>query len=142
MLSLVHGKSRCLLSDVSACLQSTCKFENGCLYCIAAATSSGAAYKVQCLAQQATHCSNASVSPEKVGNVQEIVFGWPFSEYERQAYSVQAHRVLEAVGLQQIPVATPLQQLSGGYKRRVALAVQLVRRPAVRAHTLWSLACH
>lgn len=65
------------------------------------------------------------------GILQEIVFGWPFSELERQAYSVQAHRVLEAVGLKQIPVATPLQQLSGGYKRRVALAVQLVRRPAV-----------
>ena len=65
------------------------------------------------------------------GILQEIVFGWPFSELERQAYSVQAHRVLQAVGLTQIPVATPLQQLSGGYKRRVALAVQLVRRPAV-----------
>ena len=62
---------------------------------------------------------------------QEITFGWPFNEYERQAYSVQAHRVLEAVGLKHIPVTTPLQQLSGGYKRRVALAVQLVRRPAV-----------
>ena len=67
--------------------------------------------------------------------LQEIVFGWPFSELERQAYSVQAHRVLEAVGLKQIPVATPLQQLSGGYKRRVALAVQLVRRPAVSSLT-------
>ena len=66
------------------------------------------------------------------GILQEIIFGWPFSELERQAYSVQAHRVLEAVGLKQIPVATPLQQLSGGYKRRVALAVQLIRRPAVR----------
>lgn len=65
------------------------------------------------------------------GDLQEIVFGWPFSEVERQAYAVQAHRVMEAVGLRQIPVATPLQQLSGGYKRRVALAVQLVRRPAV-----------
>lgn len=64
--------------------------------------------------------------------MQEIVFGWPFDEYERQALSAQAHRVLEAVGLKHIPVATPLQQLSGGYKRRVALAVQLVRRPAVR----------
>lgn len=63
--------------------------------------------------------------------LQEVVFGWPFDEYERQAYSVQAHRVLEAVGLTHIPVQTPLQQLSGGYKRRVALAVQLVRRPAV-----------
>lgn len=62
---------------------------------------------------------------------EEITFGWPFNEYERQAYSVQAHRVLEAVGLKHIPVTTPLQQLSGGYKRRVALAVQLVRRPAV-----------
>ncbi|KAL0041839.1 hypothetical protein WJX79_006189 [Trebouxia sp. C0005] len=62
---------------------------------------------------------------------EEITFGWPFDEYERQAYSVQAHRVLEAVGLKHIPVQTPLQQLSGGFKRRVALAVQLVRRPAV-----------
>ena len=38
---------------------------------------------------------------------------------------------MEAVGLKHIPVETPLQQLSGGYKRRIALAVQLVRRPAV-----------
>lgn len=61
---------------------------------------------------------------------------------------MQAHRVLDAVGLKQIPVATPLQQLSGGYKRRVALAVQLVRRPAVSSlvppptlpsPTLWTL---
>ena len=73
--------------------------------------------------------SDASESP--IAQLQEMVFGWPFSEYERQVYSVQAHRVLEAVGLKQIPVATPLQQLSGGFKRRVALAVQLVRRPTV-----------
>ena len=72
--------------------------------------------------------------------MQEIVFGWPFNKYERQAYSAQAHRVLEAVGLRHIPVTTPLQQLSGGYKRRVALAVQLVRRPAVRLYRLHSAA--
>lgn len=77
-------------------------------------------------------------------HVQEIVFGWPFNEYERQAYAVQAHRVLEAVGLKQIPVATPLQQLSGGYKRRVALAVQLVRRPAVSSplHPVSPVTCN
>ena len=63
--------------------------------------------------------------------VQELVFGWPVDELERQALSVQAHQVRQAVGLKQFPVATPLKQLSGGYKRRVALAVQLVRRPAV-----------
>ena len=63
--------------------------------------------------------------------MQELVYGWPVDELERQALSVQAHQVMQAVGLKQFPVATPLKQLSGGYKRRVALAVQLVRRPAV-----------
>ena len=68
------------------------------------------------------------------------MFGWPADPYERQAYSVQAHRVLEAVGLKHIALSTPLKQLSGGYKRRVALAVQLVRRPAVR-HLLLAITC-
>jgi energy-coupling factor transporter ATP-binding protein EcfA2 len=38
-------------------------------------------------------------------------------------------QILAAVGLDSLPIDTPLCQLSGGYKRRVALAVQLVRSP-------------
>jgi len=37
--------------------------------------------------------------------------------------------VLDAVGLRGMPLDTPLETLSGGYKRRVALAVQLIRQP-------------
>jgi energy-coupling factor transporter ATP-binding protein EcfA2 len=35
------------------------------------------------------------------------------------------------MGPAQVPLETPLRQLSDGYKRRCALAVALVRRPSV-----------
>lgn len=40
-------------------------------------------------------------------------------------------QVLEAVGLQQIPLHVPPWALSGGQQRRLALAIQLVRGPAL-----------
>lgn len=86
-------------------------------------------------AELAKRCGLVFQFPERyfLGDTlqQELIFGWPVDELERQALSIQAHQVMQAVGLKQFPVATPLKQLSGGYKRRVALAVQLVRRPAV-----------
>ena len=63
--------------------------------------------------------------------VQELSFGWPTDPWQRQAASAQLGGVLEAVDLADIPLRTPLRQLSDGYKRRVALAVQLARRPSL-----------
>lgn len=63
---------------------------------------------------------------------QELTVGWPLSPeqvLERQALAVRTQQVLAAVGLEQLPLDVPLAHLSDGYKRRVALAVQLVRRP-------------
>lgn len=48
-----------------------------------------------------------------------------------QLLSSRAAVVLPALGLSHIPLETPLQTLSDGYKRRCALAVALVRRPSV-----------
>lgn len=45
-----------------------------------------------------------------------------------QQLSARAGVVLDALGLDHIPLDTPLRQLSDGYKRRCALAVALVRR--------------
>lgn len=39
--------------------------------------------------------------------------------------------VMQAVGLAHIPVNVPPWALSGGQQRRLALAIQLVRRPAL-----------
>lgn len=65
---------------------------------------------------------------------QEITVGWPLTpekEMERQALSARAYTVLSAVGLEKTPLDTPLAKLSDGYKRRVALALQLIRRPGL-----------
>ncbi|PRW20876.1 ABC transporter I family member chloroplastic [Chlorella sorokiniana] len=62
----------------------------------------------------------------------ELTVGWPLAPeqvLERQALAVRTHQVLAAVGLEELPLDVPLAHLSDGYKRRVALAVQLVRRP-------------
>ena len=44
---------------------------------------------------------------------------------------MQLRDVLRAVDLDHISINTPLRQLSDGYKRRVALAVQLARQPSL-----------
>jgi len=61
----------------------------------------------------------------------ELTFGWPYDPWQRKAASMQLTSVLEAVDLDHISVKTPLSQLSDGYKRRVALAVQLARQPSL-----------
>ena len=63
--------------------------------------------------------------------VQELTFAWPADPWQRQAASAQLSSVLQAVDLDHISIKTPLKQLSDGYKRRVALAVQLARHPSL-----------
>jgi energy-coupling factor transporter ATP-binding protein EcfA2 len=65
---------------------------------------------------------------------EELTAGWPLGDtpeglFARQALATRASKVLSAVGLDSFPITTRLSALSDGYKRRVALAVQLVRRP-------------
>lgn len=65
---------------------------------------------------------------------EELTAGWPMGDtqeglFARQALAIRASKVLSAVGLDSFPITTRLSALSDGYKRRVALAVQLVRRP-------------
>lgn len=63
----------------------------------------------------------------------ELTISWPTTGPTAMAVqhmlTTRTYKVLDAVGLRHIPLDTPLDQLSGGYKRRVALAVQLVRQP-------------
>eukprot|EP00887_Chlorella_sp_A99_P007857 scaffold20.g7857.t1 len=62
---------------------------------------------------------------------QELTAGWPaLPEGLAQRQTLVARTHAEA-GLAHLPLDTPLSSLSDGYKRRVALAVQLVRRPAL-----------
>ena len=64
---------------------------------------------------------------------EELTIGWPVQGPDalskQQMLTTRTYQVLEAVGLRQIGMETPLETLSGGYKRRVALAVQLIRQP-------------
>lgn len=86
------------------------------------------------------------LAPERVGIVfqfperyfvadnvlEEVVFGWP-----RQRASIQLkehlalnlQRAINWVGLDRISLDKDPQSLSGGYKRRLALAIQLVQTP-------------
>ena len=78
--------------------------------------------------------------PERhfIGNTlaEELTAGWPAPDtapgmLARQSLAARAAQVLAAVGLDTLPVTTRLAALSDGYKRRVALAVQLVRQPSL-----------
>lgn len=63
---------------------------------------------------------------------EELTITWPASPSAaglQPALVAKTYKVLDAVGLRHIPLDTPLDHLSGGYKRRVALAVQLIRQP-------------
>ena len=49
----------------------------------------------------------------------------------RLQFQQRAPQALEAVGMQNEPWGRDPSKLSDGYKRRLALAVQLIRQPAV-----------
>lgn len=63
--------------------------------------------------------------------VEELTFGWPPAEAPalRAARGAEAQAVLRALALEDLPLSARLRDLSDGYKRRVALAVQLSRSP-------------
>eukprot|EP01023_Acetabularia_acetabulum_P055563 TRINITY_DN6426_c0_g1_i4.p1 TRINITY_DN6426_c0_g1~~TRINITY_DN6426_c0_g1_i4.p1 ORF type:complete len:283 (-),score=28.93 TRINITY_DN6426_c0_g1_i4:146-994(-) len=66
--------------------------------------------------------------------MQEICFGWPrlaqFQQERNELYN-RLQQVLLQVGLQDVNVYQSPLNLSGGYKRRLAIALQLVRRPSL-----------
>jgi energy-coupling factor transport system ATP-binding protein len=66
--------------------------------------------------------------------LQELTFGWPQTHEsfnERRRLALRLQDALSAVGMGDFPLDTPVRSLSGGYKRRLALAIQLVRDPYV-----------
>jgi len=66
--------------------------------------------------------------------LQELTFGWPQSQNaftKRRELAYRMNDALHSVGMEHIPLETEVRTLSGGYKRRLALAIQLVRNPAV-----------
>ncbi|XP_037494787.1 ABC transporter I family member 11, chloroplastic isoform X2 [Jatropha curcas] len=90
--------------------------------------------------------SSEPLSPERVGIVfqfperyfvadtiiDEVIFGWPRKKGSLQLKEYLALNLQKAVtwvGLNGIPFDKDPQSLSGGYKRRLALAIQLVQVP-------------
>ncbi|XP_057481426.1 ABC transporter I family member 11, chloroplastic isoform X1 [Actinidia eriantha] len=90
--------------------------------------------------------SPEQLSPERVGIVfqfperyfvadnvlEELIFGWPRQRSSIQLKELLASRLQRAitsVGLHGIPLDKDPNSLSGGYKRRLALAIQLVQIP-------------
>lgn len=61
----------------------------------------------------------------------ELTFGWPPYEAAVQNRLFKLNWALTVTGLTSFNLDTPTNELSDGFKRRLALAVQLVRRPSV-----------
>jgi energy-coupling factor transporter ATP-binding protein EcfA2 len=66
----------------------------------------------------------------------ELTFGWPRGTgpeawAERAALSARLDRIARAVGLDAVPLQQAPTALSGGQQRKVALAIQLARQPAL-----------
>lgn len=61
---------------------------------------------------------------------EELSFGWPPGDMRWQAAS-RTQQVLAMVGLSSVPLHLSPVALSGGQQRRLALAVQLARRPSL-----------
>ncbi|PKI60323.1 hypothetical protein CRG98_019259 [Punica granatum] len=62
----------------------------------------------------------------------EITFGWPRQRGTtqfREQLALKLERAFNWVGLDRISLGKDPQSLSGGYKRRLALAIQLVEVP-------------
>jgi energy-coupling factor transporter ATP-binding protein EcfA2 len=62
----------------------------------------------------------------------EVTFGWPrqkSSDQLRENLALGLQRAINWVGLSGIPLDKNPHSLSGGYKRRLALAIQLVQIP-------------
>lgn len=86
------------------------------------------------------------LNPERVGIVfqfperyfvadnvlEEVTFGWPRqsgSLHLRELLALRLQKAITSVGLTGIPLDKDPNSLSGGYKRRLALAIQLVQTP-------------
>jgi energy-coupling factor transporter ATP-binding protein EcfA2 len=75
--------------------------------------------------------------PERyfVGNtiIEELSFGWRHSNKleVRSEFVSRLQPVLRVTGLEHMQLDKKLSELSGGYQRRVAIAVQLLRKPSV-----------
>lgn len=69
----------------------------------------------------------------------ELTFGWPPNAAAFQDRILRVNWALNATGLIHLGLDTPTNELSDGYKRRLALAVQLVR--GLFAPSLWIKGC-
>ncbi|KAK9104117.1 hypothetical protein Scep_020961 [Stephania cephalantha] len=64
--------------------------------------------------------------------LEEVTFGWPRQRGSielKQQLALRLQAAINSVGLNGIPLDKDPQTLSGGYKRRLALAIQLVQVP-------------
>ncbi|XP_048568403.1 ABC transporter I family member 11, chloroplastic-like [Triticum urartu] len=64
--------------------------------------------------------------------LEEVTFGWPRQKADiplREQLTLKLQNAINSVGLSAISLDKDPQSLSGGFKRRLALAIQLVQTP-------------